>query len=336
MAAVCSANVRAPPGAAGIATRPATAAAIRVAPPPAPRPRLARTISAWGATAQQHLARIHVGVVGVGSVGSIIVEALARTGIERISLIDFDALEEVNLDRTLHGYEEDAEGAVAKAVVAAQWARRSATAATFAVEPFEFSVCEAEGYRVALDCDVLFSCVDRPWPRSVLNFIAYSHLIPVIDGGIHVSRTRAGKMRGADWKAHIAGPSRRCLCCLGQYDPGLVQAEREGHLDDPSYIEHLPTDHPIRANENVFSFSLAAASLEVLQFLSMVVGPAAVHNIGAQTYHMAVGTMDVSTSGCDDGCAFPPLVSRGDRGGHPGTAAHVAAEAARQRRGLRR
>ncbi len=141
-------------------------------------------------------------------------------------------------------------------------------------------------------------------------------------------------MRGADWKAHIAGPSRRCLCCLGQYDPGLVQAEREGHLDDPSYIEHLPTDHPIRANENVFSFSLGAASLEVLQFLSMVIGPAAVHNIGAQTYHMAVGAMDVSGSGCDDGCAFPPLVARGDRGGHPGTAVHVAAEAARRRRGL--
>jgi len=260
------------------------------------------------------------------------VEALARMGIERVSLLDFDALNEVNLDRTLHSYEEDAGGGIAKAVIAAHWARRAATAQNFVVDPFEFSVCENEGYRAALDCDVLFSCVDRPWPRSVLNFIAYAHLIPVIDGGIHVSRTRAGRMRGAEWKAHVVGPSRRCLCCLAQYDPGLVQAEREGHLDDASYIESLPADHPVRANENVFSFSLAAASLEVLQLVSLVVGPAGVHNFGAQTYHMAVGTMDVDAAGCTTGCAYPPLVARGDRGGHPGTGLHVVAEAARTRR----
>lgn len=301
-------------------------------PPPAFRPRLARTMTAWGADAHRRLARLRVGVVGAGSVGSIIMEALARIGVESVVVIDFDTLEEVNLDRTLNAYDESVEAGISKAALAARAAGRAATALRFEAEPLEMSVCEEEGYRAALDCDVLFSCVDRPWPRSVLNFIAYAHLIPVVDGGIHISRTPSGRMRGAEWKAHIAGPSRRCLCCLAQYDPGLVQAEREGHLDDPTYIESLPDGHPVRANENVFAFSLAAASLELMQFIALVVGPAGVHNYGAQTYHAAVGTIDREASLCEPWCAFTPLVARGDRAGHPGTAFHRVAEAARAER----
>ena len=67
--------------------------------PPVLKEQFARTISAWGPQKQQMIARLHVGIVGCGSVGSVIAEALLKTGVRQITLIDFDTVELKNLDR---------------------------------------------------------------------------------------------------------------------------------------------------------------------------------------------------------------------------------------------
>lgn len=299
-------------------------------PPPKHAVTQIRTVSAWGAQAQEDLARLRIGVVGLGSVGSIVAEALARIGIAHIKLIDFDTFKEHNLDRTLNAYRDDIGKNLSKVFIAERALRKCATAEGFSVERHEYSVCEEDGYRHALDCDVLFSCVDRPWARSVLNFLAYAHLIPVIDGGILASRTQKHKLRGADWKAHVAGPDNRCLLCLKQYDPGLVAADKLGDLDDPSYLESLPDNHPAKVNENVFAFSLGLASLEVAQFIML-----AIHPLGLspcpQNYHLATGQIDIGTYSCDADCSFPKLVASGERE-HPGTGRHIIAEREREAR----
>lgn len=291
-----------------------------------PRPRfrkeLARTISAWGEKKQAELARLRVGIVGAGSVGSVVAEALARMGIKQMTLIDFDKVEYINLDRLLHATKIDALLHRSKVSVLAQALRKSATAEKFHVDKFKRSVYEEEGYRAALDCDVLFSCVDRPLGRSILNFIAYAHLIPVVDGGVRVETTKEGELKRADWRAHIVSPERRCLECLKQYDPGLVQAEKEGYFDDPKYIQGL-ADNPFQQNENVFAFGLSAASLEVLQMLMMVIAPMGIPNAGSQLYHFVPGILDVSdVDRCNENCPYPELIARGDRAGIKVTRSH--------------
>jgi hypothetical protein len=294
---------------------------------------LTRTVSAWGEGKQACLQQLTVGVIGVGSVGAIVAEALARMGITRVRIVDFDSVEFVNLDRELHTTKRDAKLHRSKVGVISKALKKSATARDFHVEALELSVVEAQGFAAALDCDVLFSCVDRPWPRSVLNFIAYAHLIPVVDGGISCEPTPnlSGLLR-ADWRAHTVEPGRRCLECLGQYDPGMVSVEREGYLDDPSYISGLPKNHPGRRNENVFAFSLAVASLEILQFLYLVISPAGLSDVGAHMYHFVPGKLDVDGRSCDRGCIYPTLIAKGDRTNLMVTGRHVKAEQAREER----
>lgn len=291
---------------------------------------LTRTVSAWGQKAQADIARAHVGVTGLGSVGQIVAETLARSGVRRITPIDYDRFEFLNLDRSLHAHRIHAAKRMPKVDVVADALRENATARGFEVYPVNGSIVEEDTFRAALDCDILYSCVDRPWARSVLNFIAYAHLIPVVDGGIRVNTTRSGTLAAADWRAHIVGPGRRCLACIGQYDPALVSVERDGLLDDPTYIQGLPKDHVLKRNENVFAFSLNTAGMQVLQMLAMVIAPLGVANLGEQMYHFVPGILDAPAfKPCEPECLFPELVAKGDRSGMVVTGRDLRAEAMR-------
>ncbi len=283
----------------------------QLAPPPRATKAQVRTVSAWGQETQGDIARLRVGVVGAGSVGGFIAEALGRTGFEDVMVIEFDTIEEHNLDRLLYATRNDI--GQPKVEVLARHLRQRATADPFAVEEISAAVYEDAGFRAALDCDILFAGVDRPWGRYVLNLIAYAHLIPVFDGGIAVRTNRSGKLTGADWRAHTATVGRPCLECLGQYDPGLVQTERDGYLDDPTYIAGLPRDHALKMRENVFAFSMACASKQMLQMLAYTIAPLDQSNLGAELYHFVGNHSEPPQfGGCKPTCSFPSLVATGD------------------------
>jgi molybdopterin/thiamine biosynthesis adenylyltransferase len=286
----------------------------KLAPAPKSSEQQIRTVSAWGDECQANLVRLRAGVIGAGSVGGMIAEALARTGFEDITLIDFDVIKKHNLDRLNYATARDV-GRL-KVDVLAEFLHERATASSFRVEPVALAVYEEEGYRAALDCDLLFACVDRPWGRYILNLIAYSHLIPVVDGGIRARTNRFNKLVAADWRAHTATIGRPCLQCLGQYDPGHVQMEREGLLDDPKYIEGLSKGHALKSRENVFAFSQSCASMQMLQMVALVLAPLDQPNPGSQLYHFVGGFMEEPTFGsCHPECLFPTVTALGDSSG---------------------
>lgn len=287
-----------------------------------------RTISAWGKKTQEDVSRLRVAIVGLGSVGSIVAEILARTGISYFLLIDFDLIEDKNLDRTLGVFDSDVGRSKVDAIKEA--ISRSATSPNVKVEYVQYSICEERGFLEALNCDVIFSCVDRPWPRQALNLIAYAHLIPVIDGGIKVRTNKLNtKIVGADWRAHTVGNERICLECLGQYRSEMAKLESEGYLDDPEYIEGM-SEAFREAHENVFPFSAHLAATEVLQLLSLFIAPSGISDVGLQNYHFVSGRMDVEENAqCQELCFFPTIIGKGDNCGVQVWGRHPKAEEAR-------
>jgi molybdopterin-synthase adenylyltransferase len=271
-----------------------------------------RTVSSWGPDVQADFARMKFCIIGAGSVGGFIAEALARMGACFITVIDFDKVETHNLDRLCYANKGDVGNF--KVDVLAQYLRQVATSDGFEAVPIIKSLADPEAMMMALDCDVTFSCIDRPWGRHILNQMAFSHLIPVIDGGISIRVGKNQSMKAADWRSHIAAPGRKCLCCLGQYNTGMVQSEREGLLEDQKYINGLPDGHPYKSRENVFAFSMACASDMMLQFLSYFVNPVGYSNMGARVTHFVGGRQDQPDfDGCLPNCLFASALGNGDQ-----------------------
>jgi hypothetical protein len=270
------------------------------------------TVSVWGANNQADIARCRVGIVGLGSVGSIVAECLARVGVSRFVLIDHDTIEWRNLDRTAGASASDVKRRTSKVTIAKRNIARTATATNVEVIGSRTSLLSAKGLKHALDCDFIFSCVDRPWPRHLLNAIAYAHLIPVVDGGIF-ALVEGERFLHADWRIHTVGPERACLVCLGALDPGDVSLEIDRKLDDPDYIKNLAqTKQRLLSRRNVFPFSLSVASHEVLQFVGCVTGIERIGGVGPQTYHCYPGTMEVRRrSNCEPECDYCRLTAGG-------------------------
>ena len=267
------------------------------------------TLSVWGQAAQHRLVRGRVGIIGLGSVGSLVAEALSRVGLQEMTYIDFDKVELRNLDRTIGA--SDADIGCLKVEVAARGTRLSSTAERFDLRVAPYSVLTPEGLTAALDCDVIVCCVDRPWPRHLLNALAYSQLIPVIDGGIMSTVKQDGTPQHVSWSIHTIGPDRACMICLNALRRSDVALDRSGMLDDPDYIAGLSEeDKAAFSRRNVFPFSMSVAAHEVLQLVGLVTGLPRIGGVGPQRYDCYPGTMRVfPDAACDDECEFAELTA---------------------------
>jgi tRNA threonylcarbamoyladenosine dehydratase len=135
----------------------------------------------YGDAALQRFRNAHVCVIGVGGVGSWVVEALARSAIGRITMIDLDNVAESNVNRQIHALSET----LGKAKVTAL-AERIAQ-----INPF-CEVTEIEDFITAdnLDqmiggrgCDYIIDAIDNVRAKTALIAYCRAHGIKLITIG---------------------------------------------------------------------------------------------------------------------------------------------------------
>ena len=300
-----------------------------LAPPSKSTERQVRTVSAWGDRCQADLARRRILVVGAGSVGLDVAVRLAASGVHHLTVMDFDIVEAHNLDRLIGATPRDARLLRPKVHVARREAFAAATDADPIIKASDLSICEPAGLQLALDHDLIFCCVDRHWPRAVLNAVAYTDLIPVIDGGIAIDTFDDGTMRNATWRSHVIRPGRPCMSCNRQLDLGQVQPEKQGLLDDPNYIAGLDRSAMPRG-QNVAPLSVSVSAGLLAQYVSFSVAPGGFGDPGPLRYGLSAHSLEHLEHTTRPHCPVEPTEGLGD-GRTALTGRHADAERQRDR-----
>lgn len=196
---------------------------------------LDRQALAFGEVLNQDLARLRVGIVGLGGTGSALCTLAARLGIRQFALFDRDVVEESNLNR-LHGATmQDARLARPKVEVAAQ--NLQDLGFGIEVRAYQQWIAAPECHDALRSCDLVFGCTDDHAGRLILNRFAYYYATPVIDLGlaIDVSATQPPEIKALDGRVTVLQPGYPCLLCRGVIDPATAGEQLLKQLNPEEY-----------------------------------------------------------------------------------------------------
>jgi molybdopterin-synthase adenylyltransferase len=228
-----------------------------------------RQVRVFGEQGQRRLRRLIVGVVGAGGTGSLTIQQLARLGVGHIIAIDDDVVELTNVPRIVGATEPDV-GEAFKVDVAVRHA--NGLPSIVRIDGIRGNVRDHQVARELRRCDVIFSCVDRHYPRAILNQFAQQYLVPVIDMGVQVkAEADTGRIGSAGGRVAVVRPGDWCLWCTG--DISAEEVRREGLSPHQRKAEqergYVGPDIPA---PSVISLNGVVSSLAVTEFLQLVLG----------------------------------------------------------------
>ena len=204
--------------------------------------RFSRQVLAFGEAFQTRLGEIKVGVVGLGSLGSILVEELARLGVNQWVLVDHDHIEESNLNRVTGSTLSDARKAKPKVAVAMRNIARVSPQTK--VSALKASILEPRVLRKLKGCDLLIAATDNYSSRLVLNRLSAQYLIPLLHLGFAIE-VDGGKVTEVSGEYAVTSPGEWCLLCSGILDSQtaaheLASPEKREILRQRGYVQDTP------------------------------------------------------------------------------------------------
>ncbi|WP_311399462.1 tRNA threonylcarbamoyladenosine dehydratase [Lautropia mirabilis] len=157
--------------------------------------RFASVARVYGEAGCQRLWQSHVVVVGIGGVGSWAAEALVRSGVGRLTLIDLDHVAESNINRQVHALTSTL--GAAKVEVMAQRIRDISP--DISVHPVdEFIEPGQEEKLIPADADLVIDAIDAVAAKASLIAWCVANDKPVIACGAAGGRTDPLQLRVED------------------------------------------------------------------------------------------------------------------------------------------
>jgi len=147
--------------------------------PPIPR-RFIGIAKLYGEAGFVRIQQAHVCVVGVGGVGSWAVEALARSGVGELTLIDLDHVAESNINRQLHALDSQL-GRAKIAVLAERIKDINPACHIHTIE--EFIDLNNTTELIPAECSYVLDCIDHGLTKAALIAWCRQQNLPVLTVG---------------------------------------------------------------------------------------------------------------------------------------------------------
>ncbi|WP_413989808.1 HesA/MoeB/ThiF family protein [Labrys okinawensis] len=242
-----------------------------------------------GEAGQQILRSAKVAIVGLGGVGSLVAEYLARLGVGSFVLIDADRLDPTNLPRVVGSRWSDVwwglSGPSAPAWLrrfAMSWASRKVDIARRVIKEANRKARVVTIARNALDpaaaaaisdCDYIFLAADEMRARLLVNAIVHQYLIPGVQIGSKVSVDRAGRLTDVFSVVRPLRPGMNCLWCNQLINPGKLadEAKRADERRAQRYVDDEEVVAPSVVTLN--AVGAAHACDDFLYFMTALAAP---------------------------------------------------------------
>ena len=175
---------------------------------------LQRTELLYGAEAVAMLLYCRVAVFGLGGVGGYVVEALARSGVGALDLIDSDTVNETNINRQI----------IALRSTVGQKKTEAAKARWPDIEVFDLSMDKTNLPDLIRGCDLAVDALDNLQTRKALKAACQQKGLPILSRSLHHESNRArpslpwARRRGLPSNAHsrpnVRSRRKMMMICL--------------------------------------------------------------------------------------------------------------------------
>jgi hypothetical protein len=236
-----------------------------------------RQVLFFGKIGQARFAKAKIGIIGLGGIGSLLTEYLARLGVGHLVLVDPDHITESNFSRVVGATVEDVISKSLKVDIAERVAKQANPAVQ--AETISSDLVREEVASRLIDCDYLFLAADSMRARLVFNALVQQYYIPGVQLGAKVSfEENSGELQAAYSVVRRVRPGHGCLLCNQLINSAKLADEWK--TDAERQDQHYGTQIP---NPSVITLNAVSAAHAVNGFLFDYLG-LGVNNCGEELY----------------------------------------------------
>jgi hypothetical protein len=229
--------------------------------------RVDRQIPLLGIDGQRSLESLRFAVVGLGGIGSHVIQALSYLGAKKYLLVDADEVEETNLNRLVFATPSDV--GLSKVGVARRFIEEIVPDAT--VDTVKEMLGSSGAAYIALhQADVILGCVDDDGPRLLLNRVAVAAWIPYLDVATGIILREDGPIVGGRIAATV--PYGPCLICTDELDVAEVRAYFQSDEERLDQVRRGYIDGSLEPSPTVVSLNGLIANAAITELALFLAG----------------------------------------------------------------